>query len=365
MTNRNNKVQIKEISTYPISNNILYQEYKNNTIVRSFNYIIIKKETIWGHFTQQTIHCKINYLNKIPQYQICYSFNFQNKIFLAKSTSNVANKYEQLETNNCTLSTLEKWAKNIGNKMLSNFKENIKDIYHKSDQKLAAAEIHLPHEWIVSKKRNDITTEMSQNIQINLVTLNKQDYNKELEEPHIDDPEIIQEVTNTIGTGVQQNIKDILTFLIPYFKDKGVFKSSEPTIYLRISGDGRNVDYHYTIALYLGTEKYDTLRFVLGPFLDDLDFLENNGSEVSGVRWNFKLYFSSDWKFLAICLGINKQVTANYKNFRGHIHLPIFNMISIENYVFDVLHVLLHITDHLWSLMLAEIKEKGLFNDLT
>ncbi|RIB17991.1 hypothetical protein C2G38_2185837 [Gigaspora rosea] len=130
MTNRN-KVQIKEISTYPISNNILYQEYKNNTIVRSFNYIIIKEgvylninpiqkqqqsdniekkrsvrqykiphnyiiETTWGRFTQQTIRCEINYLNKILQYQICYGFNFQNKIFSAKSTSDVANKYEQV-----------------------------------------------------------------------------------------------------------------------------------------------------------------------------------------------------------------------------------------------------------------------------
>ncbi|CAG8785379.1 34775_t:CDS:1, partial [Racocetra persica] len=33
-----------------------------------------------------------------------------------------------------TLSTLKKQAKNIGNKILSNFKENIKDIYHKFDQ---------------------------------------------------------------------------------------------------------------------------------------------------------------------------------------------------------------------------------------
>ncbi|CAG8844652.1 27633_t:CDS:2, partial [Gigaspora margarita] len=137
-------------------------------------------------------------------------------------------------------------------------------------------------------------------------------------EPHIDNPEIIQKVTDTIGTG-----------------DKGVLKSSEPTIYFCISGDGRNVgkklkhvmvifmilndilhhhyaDYHYTIALYPDSKKYNTLKFVLGPFLDDLYFLKNNRLEVSGIHWNFKLYFSSVWKFLAICLGIN---SANSKYF--------------------------------------------------
>ncbi|CAG8853746.1 4779_t:CDS:1, partial [Gigaspora margarita] len=57
-----------------------------------YNYIV---ETTWGCFTQQIIRCKINYLNKILQYQICYGFNFQNKIFSAKSTSNIANKYKQ------------------------------------------------------------------------------------------------------------------------------------------------------------------------------------------------------------------------------------------------------------------------------
>ncbi|CAG8854744.1 35034_t:CDS:1, partial [Gigaspora margarita] len=85
---------------------------------------------------------------------------------------------------------------------------------------LEAAKIHLLCEWIVSKKRNDITTEMSQNIRINFITLNKQDYNEELEELHIDDSKITQEVTDAIGTGVQRNIKDILTFFIPYLKDK-------------------------------------------------------------------------------------------------------------------------------------------------
>jgi len=70
-------------------------------------------------------------------------------------------------------------------------------------------------------------------------------------------------------------------------------KPSDPTIYLRVSGDGRNVGrkikhvmvtfmilnhkkyhqhayYHYTTILYPGTVNYNTLNFILKPFLDEL-----------------------------------------------------------------------------------------------
>ncbi|RHZ86208.1 hypothetical protein Glove_53g56 [Diversispora epigaea] len=40
-------------------------------------------------------------------------------------------------------------------------------------------------------------------------------------------------------------------------------------------------------------------------------------------------------------------------------------MIPIGNIVFDELHVFLRITDRLWELVLSEIKERGLFNNLT
>ncbi|CAJ0866709.1 14325_t:CDS:2 [Entrophospora sp. SA101] len=175
-----------------------------------------------------------------------------------------------------------------------------------------------------------------------------------------------------------------------------ILKSSDPTIHLRVSGDGRNVgrkikhvmvtfmilnhedkhhhaDYHYTIALYPGTEKYDLLKFMLNPFLDD-----------------------ADWKFLAICLGLNgptanyfcpwclcskhqhgdlnkdwhieknmEQIATRYSEVNGHIFPPLFDMISIDHIVFDELHVLLRITDRLWELMLAEIQECNLFNSIT
>ena len=60
-----------------------------------------------------------------------------------------------------------------------------------------------------------------------------------------------------------------------------------------------------------------------------------------------------------------EQITARYEDVNGHIHPPLFNMIAIDHIIFDELHVLLRITDRLWELVLAEIKERGLFNNLT
>ena len=374
---------------------------------------------------------------------------------------------------NCTSSTLAKRAKKIAAKIQSSFNNSVKEIYHQSDQvtlnniefsvhsnnhfqvnfgpeneadkacqlqsvvkavdqgqiprdsyrDLAAAEIHLPRENSVSKERIVITDHMNQLIKILLVNMNGQnelDGNTETNEPaDITNSEITQEVINTMGIGIYRSAKDILCYIIPHLKKKEVLKSSDPTIHLRISGDGRNVgrkikhvmitfmilnhkerhnhaDYHYTTILYPGAEKYSTLEFILNPFLNELRSLKENGLEVAGVLWKFELYFSSDWKFLAICLGLNgptskyfcpwclcsreqhgdlnkdwrieknmDQIARNYHDINGHIHPPLFSMIPIDHIVFDELHVLLRITDRLWELVLSEIKERGLFNDLT
>ena len=121
-----------------------------------------------------------------------------------------------------------------------------------------------------------------------------------------------------------------------------------------------HTDYHYTTILYPGTENYNTLEYILNPFLNKLRVLKENGLEVARILWNFELYFSSDWKFLAICLGLNgptskyfcpwcscskyqhgdlskdwrieknmEQITARYKDVNGHIHPPLINMIAI------------------------------------
>lgn len=373
---------------------------------------------------------------------------------------------------NCTSSTLGKRAKKIAAKAQASFSDDVKGVYHQSDEvvlksiefsvnkvdfqvdyekgenqvekerqlqsivkaidqgqiprdsyrDLAAAEYHLPRENAVSNERIAITKHMNKIIKFSLVNIkDKNELNDiiSFEEPDITNTEIVQEVINTMGLGIRRSAKDILCYLIPQLQKQQILKSSDPIIHLRISGDGRNVgrkikhvmvtfmilnhenrhhhaDYHYTVALYPGTEKYDTLKFMLNPFIDELKSFKENGLEVSGILWKFELYFSADWKFLAISLGLNgptanyfcpwcycskhqhedlnkdwriekniEQIVTNYNEVNGHIHPPLFSMIPIENIIFDELHSLLRITDRLWELMLAEIQENGLFNDLT
>ncbi|RHZ46300.1 hypothetical protein Glove_627g48 [Diversispora epigaea] len=178
---------------------------------------------------------------------------------------------------------------------------------------------------------------MNQIIKLSLVDMKEKDNleNIEVEELDITDSEIVQEILDTIGLGVRRNIKDILYYIIPSLQKEQILDSSNSVIHLRISGDGRNVgrkikhvmitvmilnyenyhhnpNYYYTIALYPGSEKYDTVKFILDPFIEELRSLKEDGLEIAGILWKFILYFSSDWKFLAICLGLN---SANSKYF--------------------------------------------------
>lgn len=172
---------------------------------------------------------------------------------------------------------------------------------------------------------------MNQLIRISIVDMsrcNELEEIAELNEPDIVNHEVAQEVINTIGIGIYCSAKDILCYIIPYLEKNKILKLTDPTIHLRISGDGRNVgrkikhvmvtlmilnhkekhhhaDYHYTTILYPGSEKYETLEFILSPLINELRSLKENGLEISGILWNFELYFSADWKFLAICFGLN------------------------------------------------------------
>ncbi|RHZ58588.1 hypothetical protein Glove_372g135 [Diversispora epigaea] len=173
-----------------------------------------------------------------------------------------------------------------------------------SYQDLAATDYHMERAYLVFNKRIEITNYMNQIIKISLINMKGKDKleNIEAEEPDIADVDIIKEVTDTIGMGVLRSAKDILCYIIPHLQKKQVLNSSDPIIHLRISDDGRNVgrkikhvmvtfmilnhenkshdaDYHYTVALYPGTENYDTLKFVLNPFLEELRSFKNNGLE--------------------------------------------------------------------------------------
>ncbi|PKC59226.1 hypothetical protein RhiirA1_445502 [Rhizophagus irregularis] len=128
-------------------------------------------ETTWGRASKKkTIRCEIDYINEIPQFRIKYGSNFQYVVFSSKSPSDAAYNYERAlkpETKatlsgplvfglqlksvkkaresrkrgnlikpaiNCTSSTLEKCAKKIASKVRASFNNDIKGVYHQSDE---------------------------------------------------------------------------------------------------------------------------------------------------------------------------------------------------------------------------------------
>ncbi|CAG8854124.1 40070_t:CDS:1, partial [Gigaspora margarita] len=69
----------------------------------------------------------------------------------------------------------------------------------------------------------------------------------------------------------------------------------------------------------------------------------------------------ADWKITKTM----DQLKSNCNNTNGHINAPLFDMIPLENWICDELHILFQIFDRLWILVISEIKTCGLFNDIS
>ncbi|CAG8723384.1 19468_t:CDS:1, partial [Racocetra fulgida] len=168
---------------------------------------------------------------------------------------------------------------------------------------IAAIGHNLPREWAVSNMRQQINQQMIELIPIHLIDLNllhdiDSTDNNEIDINLINDSEIIDEVTKSIGKGVYRSIKDILDYIIPTLLEKKIINVNNPILHIRISGDGRNVgnkvnhvmvtfallndytniyhpDHHYTLMLYPGIEKYNNLKIALAPLIKDLNNIIN------------------------------------------------------------------------------------------
>ncbi|CAG8831774.1 33735_t:CDS:2 [Gigaspora margarita] len=251
----------------------------------------------------------------------------------------------------------------------------------------------LAREYIISNEKLNIDKIMQDIIPLHVMDININSPTilvKSNEEIHIDSEEVIRGITESVGKASYRSIKNILKYMIPFYIEESILDLGNPLIMLRISGDGRNVgnipERHYTIVLYPGIEDYQILQNVLMPLIHDLKDISQNGiDDEFGNKWNIQLYFSSDWKFLALCLGLNaansiyfcpyckctkkeiglynrcwdkknmEMLINSYNTCPGHIREPLFFMIPLENWIPDELHILLRITDHLWNLVIAEI----------
>jgi len=285
---------------------------------------------------------------------------------------------------------------------------------------LAAIEPHLEREWAVSDRRLKLTKDMNQKVPITFIDLPVQGELDPMETADISDPEVIQEVIHSVGKGGYRSVKAILIYIVPALIIDGVLDGSNPTIHLRVSGDGRNVgrkvkhvmvtiailddeqnihipDRHYTTLLFPGVENYETLEVMMAPFIQELDDLKSNGLKINETQWNFEFYFSSDWKFLAICLGFNapnsnyycpwcqvskrdqvnfddyinwtidkkmEKINESLSTYPGHNKKPLFDMIPLDRWVPDELHIMLRVWDRLWTLFLTELRESDQFDDV-
>lgn len=292
-------------------------------------------------------------------------------------------------------------------------------ITRKAYRSIASLSLDLPREWLVAAEKQNIIEEMEQIIPIHIVNLASDHFNEQYnQEIHISDSEIVRNVHESIGKAAYRSVSQILKYLIPNLTSKNVLNCSSPEIHIRISGDGRNIgrkvkqvmltfsilndieniqkpDHHFTIILYPGIEKYETLSVVLAPLLEELKQLNENGIEDElGTKWRIIMYFSSDWKFLAINLGMNsanskyfcpwcevskeqigdldlqwrisksmEQIKTDFKTYNGHIKPALFDMIPLYNWIPDELHIMLRITDVLWMLVLSEIRARGNWSD--
>ncbi|PKC67045.1 hypothetical protein RhiirA1_418594 [Rhizophagus irregularis] len=270
----------------------------------------------------------------------------------------------------------------------------------------------LPCEKAVCDIWQKINAEMKKQVPLTLVDLlQPTKFEPIREEPNITDSEIITNMLESIGKGGQRRITDILNYIIPLYIEKGILIPRQSTLHIRISGNGHNVgrkvkhvmvtmtllndlnglqkpDNHYTLVLYPGAETYESLKNVLTPLISDLCILKEKGfNQIGGNQWPVELYFSSDWKFLAICLGMNAanaqyfclwcdcnknsinttskkinksmdNIKVNYKQINGHIKEPLFHMIPLQNWVVDELHIFLRITDRLWELMISDLRRE-------
>jgi hypothetical protein len=70
--------------------------------------------------------------------------------------------------------------------------------------------------------------------------------------------------------------------------------------------------FYYSICLYIGKKSYDSLCTVSAKFSQELEQLKIQGYKaLNDTIWLVELFFSEDWKFVALALGVNVP-TSNY-----------------------------------------------------
>ncbi|CAG8810495.1 14613_t:CDS:2, partial [Gigaspora margarita] len=403
-------------------------------------------KTTYGKKEEKTVTCSINYIENRPHYTIKFGSNSDDFISSNHSPTTAANAYlkaynikkiEYEQANNPNISSMSIPNSKMNGihlfglhlKQLNRFRENLND----------TARIYKPFKDLTRQMQIIRNKSMSNDLFLDFETrvhsnFNSQDkvelnelvfsvnnqsfrviYNSQSLDETIRQMAIIramdqQRITRDayrVLTNIShdlpplRSIKDILAYLIPTMVAKKILDFSDPTINIRISVNIFKPESHFTLIIYPGVEKYSILQIAMKSLRAELEDIKNGFIDKEGRYWNIKLYFSADWKFMAICLGhkaansaeyclwcpIHKsqngvleingirqdnwtitknmnEINRNYQNIPGHNQPPLFPMIPIHNYVVDELHLLLRVTDQLWTLVINELRSTKNYNDM-
>ncbi|CAG8743613.1 22076_t:CDS:2 [Rhizophagus irregularis] len=153
--NVENEIQVEEDSTYPLDSNILYRKRINNITKRSFNYNIIK-EGVYPNGMESKSK-KTNNTSRKKSYKIPHGYvvettwgrslkletkaKISGPLLFGLQLDSVRKARETRKRGNlikpaidCIPLTLEKCAKKITTRIQFNFKNDVKGVYHQSDQ---------------------------------------------------------------------------------------------------------------------------------------------------------------------------------------------------------------------------------------
>ncbi|GES91544.1 hypothetical protein GLOIN_2v1481704 [Rhizophagus clarus] len=270
---------------------------------------------------------------------------------------------------------------------------------------LAAVVPFLFREYLVSDRRNEINKIINIQVPIEIFNVDREVYDLSSVNDNLDDDILIDD--HEIGNGAFRSLLTLLNVLIPVWKtgERPTIKPGD-TLYIKLGGDGRNVgrkqnhvmmtfcllnegdevlkpSHQFSICLYIGKEKYETLANVGKIFASQLAELKDNGIiDSDGDYWPIEFYFSGDWKFMYIIMGQNAPNSEyfclycecnaksrynmdlswpNSGNAKGNKRSPLFPAINLCNYIPDELHILLQISDVLMDCFFKDLFKKNDF----
>ncbi|RIB29835.1 hypothetical protein C2G38_2154332 [Gigaspora rosea] len=296
-------------------------------------------ETSWGRSIKNYVQASINYVEKTPHFKIEWTYNEQTYIVVSpilasdasikysfsgivifelqlyEELSRAISKRKPLQYVN-PLSDLSNVShrnkiKRVAVNLFNNFEAKKNKIWNSADNpKLknivleADTSYDLPKEWLVSEEKHNIDKIMQMHIPLLVFDMKSQIQNSDSDS---------EEDVTTLEKGGYCSISKILQFVIPKLVASQVL-SYETPIYLRVSGDGRNMEKkknHVMVTLAILNDKnnimkpekhyyffifwqrkLDSLQIALEPIRNELQDLYKNGFiDNQGRQWNIDIFF--------------------------------------------------------------------------